>query len=74
MPYLPASARPRNAPYTVNRLRPFARLLLRTNLPPLVAILTRKPWVLFLFMLLVFLKVFFITSILSILLKVEAVF
>jgi hypothetical protein len=64
MPYLPACVFPRNSLYTVNRFRPFARLLLRTNLPPLVAILTRKPWVLFLFMLLVFLKVFFMTSIL----------
>ena len=31
---------------TAKRLRPFARLALITALPPLVFILTRKPWVL----------------------------
>lgn len=34
--------------YTVNRFLPFALLLLNTSLPPFVAILARKPWVLFL--------------------------
>jgi hypothetical protein len=37
---------------TERRLRPFALLLLITSLPFLVAIRTRKPWVLFLEMLL----------------------
>jgi hypothetical protein len=46
--------------YTVNLFLPFARLRLRTSLPPLVDILTRKPWVLFRFVLLKFVRFFFI--------------
>jgi len=46
--------------YTASLFLPLARLLLRTNLPPLVDILTRKPWVLFLFVLLKFVRFFFI--------------
>ena len=48
------------ADYTVSRFLPFARLLLRTARPPLVAIRTRKPWVRFIFVLLKFVNVFFI--------------
>jgi hypothetical protein len=46
--------------YTVRLFRPLARRRLRTRLPPLVAIRTRKPWVLFLFVLLNAVKFFFI--------------
>jgi hypothetical protein len=65
MPYrpFPGSARPAFGPpadYTASRFLPFARLLLRTALPPLVAIRTRKPWVRFIFVLLKFVNVFFI--------------
>ncbi len=49
-----------SADYTVSRFLPFARLLLRTARPPLVAIRTRKPWVRFIFVLLKFVSVFFI--------------
>ncbi len=65
MPYrpFPGSARLAFGPpsdYTVSRFLPFARLLLRTARPPLVAIRTRKPWVRFIFVLLKFVNVFFI--------------
>lgn len=46
--------------YTVSLFLPFARLLLRTALPPFVAIRTRKPWVRFILVLLKFVNVFFI--------------
>ena len=46
--------------YTVSFFLPFARLRLRTALPPLVAIRTRKPWVRFILVLLKFVNVFFI--------------
>jgi hypothetical protein len=46
--------------YTVSFFLPFARLLLRTALPPFVAIRTRKPWVRFILVLLKFVNVFFI--------------
>ena len=49
-----------SADYTVNRFLPFARLLLSTARPPLVAIRTRNPWVRFIFVLLKFVSVFFI--------------
>lgn len=42
---------PRIWSYTVNLFLPFARLLLMTLLPPLLLILSRNPWVLFLFLL-----------------------
>jgi hypothetical protein len=65
MPYhpFPGSARPAFGPpadYTASRFLPFARLLLRTARPPLVAIRTRKPCVRFIFVLLKFVNVFFI--------------
>jgi hypothetical protein len=50
------------ADYTVSLFLPFARLLLRTARPPLVAIRTRKPWVRFIFVLLKFVNVFFIVD------------
>lgn len=57
----PLPARPaRN--YTASRFLPFARLRLRTALPPFVAMRTRKPWVRFFFVLLKFVNVFFIVS------------
>lgn len=68
LPFSPVQPRPpsfdpsRKEPQTASLFLPFARLLLRTCLPPLVAILTRKPCVLFLFVLVVFLSVFFISS------------
>ncbi len=37
--------------YTASLLRPFARLLCKVFLPPFVFILSRKPWVLFFFIL-----------------------
>jgi hypothetical protein len=46
--------------YTVSLFRPLARRRLRTRLPPLVAMRTRKPWVLFLFVLLNAVRFFFI--------------
>ena len=58
----PGSTRPAFGPsadYTVSRFLPFARLLFKTALPPLVAIRTRKPWVRFIFVLLKFVNVFF---------------
>ena len=65
MPYrpFPGAARSAFGPpagYTVNLFLPFARLLLRTARPPLVAIRTRNPWVRFIFVLLKFVNVFFI--------------
>jgi hypothetical protein len=64
MPYRPfPGARPihrSRAGYTVNLFLPFARLLLRTARPPLVAIRTRNPCVRFIFVLLKFVNVFFI--------------
>jgi hypothetical protein len=45
--------------YTVNRFLPFALLLLNMSLPPFVAILARKPCVLFLLRFDTHFKVFF---------------
>jgi hypothetical protein len=46
--------------YAASLFLPFARLLLSTALPPLVAMRTRKPCVLFLFVFDLFVKFFFI--------------
>ena len=51
---------PSHVDYTVSLFLPFARLLLRTALPPFVAIRTRNPWVRFILVLLKFVNVFFI--------------
>ena len=56
----PTSLWPARGGYTDSLFLPFARLRLRTSLPPLVAILTRKPWVRFLLVLLKVVNVFFI--------------
>jgi hypothetical protein len=50
----------RQRDYTVSLFLPLARLLLKTALPPFVAIRTRKPWVRFILVLLKFVSVFFI--------------
>jgi hypothetical protein len=56
----PTSLWPAHGGYTDSLFLPFARLRLRTSLPPLVAIRTRKPWVRFLLVLLNVVNVFFI--------------
>jgi hypothetical protein len=48
--------------YTAKRFLPLALLRLKTCLPDFEAIRTRKPWVLFLFVFVLLVKVFFISK------------
>ena len=60
--YRPSSEVLKSRNYTAKRFLPLALLRLKTCLPDLEAIRTRKPWVLFLLVFVLLVKVFFIVN------------